>query len=102
MFHETVEVLILGSGWTGQFLEPLLTAQEVPFASTSTTGRAGTIPFKYDPDRDPTKDDLKAFQRLPDARTVVIVFPLRGPERSRRLVNAYKQTHPDTKAGFIQ
>lgn len=102
MHPEYPEMLILGSGWTSQFLKPVLEEEHISFVCTSTTGRSSTIPFKFNGEREQSDQDLDAFKRLPNAKTVVIMFPLRGPDCSRRLVEAYRNTHTDTQAGFVQ
>lgn len=99
---DPVEFLILGAGWTSTFLIPLLEKRKIRFAATSTTGRDGTIPFKYDPD----SNDTAPFQRLPSAHTILITFPLKGKGQSRHLTSQYKSTHPSsatqTGPNFIQ
>lgn len=90
-------VLVLGAGWTFDFLEPQLKVAGISYAATSTTGRDGTIPFRFDAD----SDDVSEYETLPDCRTAVIVFPIRGSGGSKRLVNLYKRAHPSTKAGCM-
>ena len=85
-----VELLILGAGWTSTFLIPLLEADSVSFAATTTTGHDGTTKFVFDP----SSNDLGPYKALPTARTVLITFPLKGAGQSKHLVELYKQTHP--------
>jgi hypothetical protein len=68
-----VDVLVLGAGWTYQFLEPELKKAKLSYAATSRDGRSGTIKFAFDERK---ADGDEAFKVLPDARTVVIVFPI--------------------------
>jgi hypothetical protein len=95
-----VDYLILGAGWTSTFLIPLLERCEVTYASTSTTGRLGTIQFKYDPD----DSDPAYFSILPSAKNIIIVFPLNGVGSSRRLISHYHATHPNSShlTRFVQ
>lgn len=87
----TVSLLILGAGWTSTFLIPLLQREGVKYAATTTNGRNGTIPFKFDP----ASDDNTPFTLLPSARTVLVTFPLEGKGQAERLVSAYAATHPE-------
>ncbi|GAP92067.1 hypothetical protein SAMD00023353_3100590 [Rosellinia necatrix] len=84
-----VSLLILGAGWTSTFLLPLLRREGIEHAATTTNGRDGTIPFKFDP----LSDDASAFAALPAARTVLITFPLEGEGAAARLVRGYAATH---------
>lgn len=88
-----VELLILGAGWTSQFLIPLLESSHITYAATTTTGHDGTIPFKFDPD----SDSPAPFEALPTARTVLITFPLKGTGQSKRLASLYSRTHESPK-----
>jgi len=83
-----VELLILGAGWTSTFLIPLLQSLKISYAATTTTGRDGTIKFKFDPD----SDDLEPYKALPCASTILITFPLKGHGQSKRLVDRYLRT----------
>lgn len=95
---EPVEILILGAGWTSKFLIPILSSQSITYAATTTTGHDSTIPFKYDP----TSHDLSPYKFLPPASTILITFPLKGPNQSAHLVTQYTRTHPSTKPHWIQ
>ncbi|KAI9014648.1 hypothetical protein BC832DRAFT_528354 [Gaertneriomyces semiglobifer] len=92
-----VHVLILGLGWTGDYLASLLTAENISYASTTTTGRDNTISFNYDP----TLDDPTPFQTLPVAQYIVITFPIRGTDAATRFLSFYTQTHQDTHSSYI-
>ncbi|KAI3333083.1 hypothetical protein F4824DRAFT_257971 [Ustulina deusta] len=87
-----VSLLILGAGWTSTFLLPLLKREGIKHAATTTNGRNGTIPFRFNPH----SDDTAPFAALPAAKTVLITFPLKGEGPAARLVSAYAATHPDT------
>jgi hypothetical protein len=81
-----VELLILGAGWTSEFLIPLLKSNEVSFAATSRNGREGTVPFSFDP----SSENIEQYKSLPDAATVLITFPI--TENVRVLVDGYHKT----------
>jgi len=87
--HSPVDVLILGAGWTANFLVPLLREEKVSYASTTRDGRNGSIKFAFDP----ASDDERPFEALPAARCVLIVFPIYLSGGSERLVKLYRQTH---------
>ncbi|KAJ9628843.1 hypothetical protein H2203_002746 [Taxawa tesnikishii (nom. ined.)] len=86
---QELDVLILGAGWTSTFLIPLLRSKNLTYAATSTTGRDGTIKFKFDP----SSDDSSYFSELPTARNILITFPLVNHGQSKLLVHSYKSTH---------
>ncbi|KAI5268967.1 hypothetical protein E4T47_07424 [Aureobasidium subglaciale] len=86
---QEMDVLILGAGWTSTFLIPLLKARNLTYAATTTTGRDGTIKFKFDP----SETDPSYFKTLPAARNVLITFPLNEKGQSHRLVWSYNFTH---------
>ena len=95
-----VELLILGAGWTSEFLIPLLKSSKVSFAATTRSGREGTIPFNFDP----SSGDVEQYKSLPDATTVLITFPV--VENVKALVDGYHETRPcvgrDVSANWIQ
>lgn len=97
-----VDILILGAGWTSDFLIPLLRENNMTFAATTRDGRersgAPTIKFVFDPD----SDDPMPFKLLPDAKTVLIVFPIYKSGASAKLVDLWQQAHPGTNAAFVQ
>ncbi|TFK83736.1 hypothetical protein K466DRAFT_497870 [Polyporus arcularius HHB13444] len=101
----SVDILILGAGWTSTFLIALCGARGVSFAATSRSGRDDTIKFAFDPE----SDDAEPFRALPDAQTVLVTFPIYLSGASARLVKLYQQTHPRShshsdgrKTGFVQ
>lgn len=95
---DDVEVLILGSGWTGSFLIPLLQENKVSYAATSRSGSGGTIKFSFDLEA----KNSEAFKALPTAKTVVIVFPIYEKGGSEKLTSGYLETHPDSSPLFVQ
>ncbi|KAK7954105.1 hypothetical protein PG996_014991 [Apiospora saccharicola] len=86
---QEVELLVLGAGWTSTFLLPILEKQGITYAATTTDGRDGTIPFRFDPD----SADAGQFKRLPTAATVLITFPLKNKGPAARLTKLYADTH---------
>ena len=96
--ESSVEFLILGAGWTSQFLIPALDEQRIHYAATSRSGRDNTLKFEFDPN----SEDKRPFVMLPIARTILITFPIYGNGGSTRLVQLYKETHPDSEPHAIQ
>jgi hypothetical protein len=84
-----VALLILGAGWTSQFLLPLLDSEHITHAATTTTGRNGTIKFIFSP----TSNNLEPYRCLPQAKYILVTFPLNGPGQSKHLRDMYLQTH---------
>lgn len=95
---ETVQVLILGAGWTSTFLIPLLEAESIPYAATTRAGSQITIPFLFDP----TSSDATPYFGLPSASFVVVTFPIKGLGGSHTLISLYGQTHSAIHTSFIQ
>ncbi|KAF4544708.1 uncharacterized protein LTHEOB_5717 [Lasiodiplodia theobromae] len=91
MSPASVDLLILGAGWTSTFLLPQLDGAAISWAATTTTGRDGTIPFKFDP----LSSDQAQYDKLPSAKTVLITFPLKGTGQSRHLTSMYRKAHGD-------
>lgn len=98
MADNSVDLLILGAGWSFQFLEPLLRQQKLGFAATTTTGRHDTIRFRFDPD----SEDEAPYRELPTATTILITFPLKGAGQSKRLAGLYTATHSSCTPHWIQ
>ncbi|KAK0701391.1 hypothetical protein B0T21DRAFT_379087 [Apiosordaria backusii] len=94
---EHLTLLILGAGWTSNFLIPLLQSSSIPFAATTTSGRTvsgvPTIPFKFDPANTPEEDLRTAISSLPAAKYILITFPLTGKGPSKALIELYNATH---------
>lgn len=93
---DPVDFLILGAGWTSQFLIPLLKSSSISFAATTMTGHLSygtpTLPFRYDP----TSNDTAPYSSIPSAKTVLITFPLKGVNQSKQLTSLYRQVHGET------
>ncbi|KAI8390845.1 uncharacterized protein BYT42DRAFT_554524 [Radiomyces spectabilis] len=82
-------MLILGLGWTGQFLVQLLTELHLNYAATTRDGRNDTIKWEMPLD---SCSDVDASS-LPAARTVLITFPVMNPECVRSLIREYEKLH---------
>lgn len=102
---EIDDILILGAGWTATFLIPLLRRHKLTFSATTSDGRevagAPTVQFRFDPSKS-AEEQTQAFAPLPPARYVLITFPLKGPDESGVLTEAYHMTHGPSAARFIQ
>ncbi|KAF7289644.1 hypothetical protein HMN09_01326800 [Mycena chlorophos] len=95
----SVDILILGAGWTSTFLIPLCEQSGITFAATTRSGALNTIKFEFQPN----SDDQAPYRALPDAKTVLITFPITIPGASQRLVKAYLATRSSSNAtAFIQ
>ncbi|KAG6812673.1 hypothetical protein H0H92_001431 [Tricholoma furcatifolium] len=96
-----VDILILGAGWTSTFLIPLCIQRSTTYAATSRNGREGTIAFTFDPDL----EDVEPYRCLPDARTVLITFPIDKPGATARLLRLYRASRSSgsepVHTGFI-
>jgi hypothetical protein len=84
----SVDLLILGAGWVSTFLIPLCEDRGITFAATSRSGHDSTIPFTFDPE----SEDHRQYEVLPDAKTVLITFPIKTNGASQRLVEGYRST----------
>lgn len=102
--HMSVQILVLGAGWTSNFVETLCDADTISYATTSRSGRDSTVKFIFDPD----SDALDPYTVLPSARTVIITFPITTQGASERLIRLYCQTHGQddgdaaSKTRFVQ
>lgn len=113
-----VDILILGAGWTADFLIPHLEQEHITYAATRRSLepreklQLATIPgcIKFDinadsnssngNDSNATRNGLEIdnvddsqYTALPSARTVLVTFPLK-PGQPARLVEAYRRSHP--------
>lgn len=80
---------------------PLLAEKKVSYASTTPDGRDGSLKFSFDPKDETPKD----FKKLPNAKAIVIIFPIYESGGSEKLVEWYRQSHPsldDTEIRWIQ
>ncbi|KAH8074806.1 hypothetical protein BXZ70DRAFT_963792 [Cristinia sonorae] len=99
----SVDLLILGAGWTSTFLIPLLQSQNISYAATSRhhiPDDKHLVFFEFDQN----STDPAPFNSLPPATTVLITFPITVPGASERLVRFYEETHEGAKGktGFVQ
>ncbi|KAF8910426.1 hypothetical protein CPB84DRAFT_1672646 [Gymnopilus junonius] len=96
----TVDILILGAGWTSAFLTELCDERGVTHAATTRSGRASTIKFTFDPD----SDDIGPYSILPNAEVVLVTFPITQKGASERIVRLYTESHKQEglKTKFIQ
>ncbi|CAK5264473.1 unnamed protein product [Mycena citricolor] len=89
----SVDILILGAGWTSTFLVPLCQQSNISFACTTRSGSSpNTLKFEFQP----TSDDPEPYALLPDATTVLITFPILVSGAAERLVRLYKSTRRNT------
>ncbi|KAJ3159812.1 hypothetical protein HDU86_001464 [Geranomyces michiganensis] len=89
-----VDLLVLGRGWSGEYVTTLLSSLGIRFAATTTTGRDGTIKFAYDPE----STNTEPFTNLPSTKTLLITFPIRGEPALANFLNLYAQTHAQGSA----
>lgn len=93
---DPVDLLILGAGWTYQFLRPLLESHSpsLTYAATTRSGSTNppTLPFTFDPD----SSDLTPYGVLPNARCILITFPITVPGATSHLLHLYSATHHRT------
>ncbi|PWN43642.1 alpha/beta-hydrolase [Ceraceosorus guamensis] len=97
---QPVDVLLLGSGWTSQFLLPLLNLEGITYAFTSRQRSTSTsavppppgssIHFELSSDG---KASRSLWHSLPKAKVVLIVFPLRSREAVHNLIDGYELSH---------
>jgi hypothetical protein len=117
---ETIDLLVLGAGWLYQFLTPLLQKSQISYVGTTRDGRNGTLRFDFDYPT-PSNTDMgndgvgelvassdsaneaeeskskfrRQFRSLPNARVVLVTFPVKGREAMKVLVDMYDETHQD-------
>lgn len=102
-----VDVLILGAGWTAEFLIPLLQERGVSFSATTRDGRvvAGvkTIPFELRRGNTKTEEKKTDWKRVPTARTIVIVLPIEENGVVTDYVEGYEAVHGrEITTGWLQ
>jgi len=85
----SIDLLVLGAGWTSTFLLPLLPPAHLSYAATTTSGHDHTIPFRFDPE----SSDTAPYKRLPKAKVVLVTFPLVGKGQSKQLIELYESVH---------
>lgn len=102
---DVVDVLILGAGWTSQFLVPLLESENIAYALSTPQGTLNKFcTGKYDDSKivafhlSSDDSDEAEYATLPTATTVIVTFPLKDKSPAKKLVETYNRVH----AGFIQ
>lgn len=81
---------------------PLLSEKKISHASTTRDGRDGSLKFSFDPKDDSPSAD---FKKLPNAKAIVIIFPIYEVGGSKKLVDWYRDSHPslhDDEIRWIQ
>lgn len=97
-----VDILILGAGWTATFLIPLCVEKNIKWAATTRGGSTDpytTIPFNFDQDDESEEKLDKQCKQLPDAKTVLVTFPLTTKGAVGRLVQGYRKSRKDGRGG---
>lgn len=89
------DILCLGSGWTYSFLGPVAANAGLNITFTSRTAKSGGFVFTFDPE----SDDEEPFRALPDAKAIVIIFPLYSREAVKRLVRGYLKSRVSKEDG---
>lgn len=114
----TVDVLVLGAGWTAQFLLPLLQERGISFSATTRDGRdvAGfkTIPFNLSHDSKAQADESESiaitgaqndinnqgnvlsesdWKRVPKAKTILITFPINEKGTVTKHISNYEAVY---------
>jgi hypothetical protein len=84
-------ILIIGLGWTGQFLAELLVSLNLNYAATTRDGRNDTIAWSL-----PTNCNDIDVTKLPFAQTVLITFPVMQEECMAALMDSYQSQHKQT------
>lgn len=119
MSNPEVDILVLGAGWTSQFLVKLFEEEKVTYALTTTTGKINKtcegkydeskiIQFAFQPDPDSKPDDYdedfveEQYSRLPRAKTVIVTFKLEGKGQSEKLIRMYNKSHTNCLSNFVQ
>lgn len=88
-----VSILLMGSGWTSQFLLPALRKSGISHAFTKrdpTSNDVGAIQFKVSNEVG-EQQDIQAFKALPRADMVVIIFPLTSDRFVDSLIGTYEK-----------
>lgn len=97
---DLVEILILGAGWTSQFLVPLLDRERVTYALATPQGTINKYcAGKYDESKivafylKPDNPDESEYENLPTATTVIVTFPIKEEGAAKKLVETYNRIH---------
>lgn len=97
---DVVDVLILGAGWTSQFLVPLFQSRDITYALSTPQGTINRYCVgKYDDSKivafylRPDDPDESEYAALPTASTVIVTFPMKDEESAKKLVETYNRVH---------
>lgn len=83
----SVDILVLGLGFIGQYLHSYAALEGISTMASTTTGRNNTISFKFDP------ESSDGYSVLPEARIIVITFPLPTLQSPKFFMENYRETH---------
>lgn len=100
--------LVLGAGWTSQFLVPLFQQENLSYALTTRTGApkdccigkyeaAEILPFEFIAE----SEDEKQYAHLPAAHYVIVTFKLEGADATKKLIDTYEGTHRGLEPRWI-
>jgi nucleoside-diphosphate-sugar epimerase len=89
MSSSSCVVLIVGLGWAGDHIRRLCLESGIAVSATTTTGRDGTIPFRFSWE----DADVSSFALLPLASHIVITYPMRGSSEAAKFIDLYSQAH---------
>jgi hypothetical protein len=97
---DVVDILILGAGWTSQFLVPLLELAGQTYALATPQGTINKFcAGKYDDSKivafylKPDDPDESEYATLPTASTVIVTFPIKEEGAAKKLVEKYNRIH---------
>lgn len=96
VISSTLPILILGLGWTGQFLVDLLDTLHIPFAATTRDGRNGTIQWVLPQESSCSSMDIDVAL-FPAASTILVTFPIIHASCMKLLIDAYESKHGPTQ-----
>ncbi|RKO97644.1 hypothetical protein CXG81DRAFT_13071 [Caulochytrium protostelioides] len=82
-----LDLLIVGLGWAGAYVREQGRAEGRAVAATTRDGRDDTIPFAYDAS---AADLVDRFKALPDAKTVLVTFPLADADAVHGFMAAWR------------
>ena len=91
-------MLIVGLGWTGQYLAEHMTTVHMNYAATTRDGRNNTIAWSLPSDNCNQNMDVSS---LPFAHTVLVTFPVMQPECMHALMDAYQLQHKQTSQWIL-
>ena len=96
MSAAVLPILILGLGWTGQFLTELMLSMQMDYAATTRDGRNDTIAWTL-----PDNCASLNVSSLPFAQTVLVTFPVKQPQCLDALIDAYEAQHEQSSQWIL-